>query len=321
MLAFLLRRFLFALLLVVVVSSAAFVLTRLAPGCLGMDEDPTMAPAVRERLMAERGCDQPIATHYAAWAGAVARGDFGRSFLFPRPVSDLLGERAANTALLALLALLLATVLGIPLGVYTGSGVGARPLAGPGAVHRLPVGAAAGRVAGAGAGGGPHRLVPGGGHDLGRRRRSAVARLAGRRAPPCLVPAVALALPLAATLERLQAQSVREALRETFVTASRARGVAEARVLARHAWPVSLRAVLAFYGLMIGALFSGSFIVEVITAWPGLGRLMFDALRARDLFLVAGAAAAGAAFLAAGTLAADVLLAWLDPRVRAGERA
>ena len=67
-------------------------------------------------------------------------------------------------------------------------------------------------------------------------------------------------------------------------------------------------------------VFSGSFIVEVVTSWPGLGRLMFDALKARDLFLVAGCAATGAFFLAAGTLFADLLLAWTDPRVASGER-
>jgi peptide/nickel transport system permease protein len=72
---------------------------------------------------------------------------------------------------------------------------------------------------------------------------------------------------------------------------------------------------------MIGSLFSGSFIVEVVTSWPGLGRLMFDALKARDLFLVAGCAATGAFFLAIGTLLADVLLAFTDPRVGSGERA
>ena len=70
---------------------------------------------------------------------------------------------------------------------------------------------------------------------------------------------------------------------------------------------------------MIGALFSGSFVVEVVTSWPGLGRLMYDALKARDLYLVAGCAASGAFFLAAATLLTDVLLAFADPRVRSEE--
>lgn len=127
-----------------------------------------------------------------------------------------------------------------------------------------------------------------------------------------------MALPLAATLERLQSQALADAVREPFIDATRARGVPAREVLARHAWPASLGPVLALYGLMIGSLFSGSFVVEVVTAWPGLGRLMYDALRARDLYLVAGTAAAGAACLAVGTLVADVVHARLDPRVREG---
>jgi peptide/nickel transport system permease protein len=314
--AFLLRRFLFALLLVFVVSSAAFVLTRLAPGCLGADESPGMAPEVRARLLAERGCDAPIAAQYFAWLGRVARGDFGQSFLFSRPVSDLLGERAANTAVLAAAALLLATLVGIPLGLYTGSGGGAgRSLVRALSIVFLSVPPLVGSL-------GLLLLAMRTGWFPASGMTSAGAAdlpWAGRMADVLshlVVPAVALALPLAATLERLQAQSIGEARRETFVPAARARGLTEAGALVRHAWPASLRPVLALYGLMIGSLFSGSFIVEVITAWPGLGRLMFEALRARDLFLVSGAAAAGALFLAIGTLAADLLLGVVDPRVR-----
>jgi peptide/nickel transport system permease protein len=135
------------------------------------------------------------------------------------------------------------------------------------------------------------------------------------------VPALALAIPIAATLEKLQSEAIEAASRERFVAASRARGVDRARAILRHAWPVSLRPVLGLYGLMIGSLFSGSFVVEVVTSWPGLGRLMFDALKARDLFLVAGCAATGALFLAVGTLIADLVLAFTDPRVASGESA
>ena len=134
------------------------------------------------------------------------------------------------------------------------------------------------------------------------------------------IPALALGLPLAASLERLQSQAMQSAAREPFVAASRARGLAHRPSLLRHAWPVSLGPVLGLYGVMIGTLFSGSFIVEVVTSWPGLGRLMFEALKARDLYLVAGCAATGAAFLAIGTLVADALHALSDPRVTADER-
>jgi peptide/nickel transport system permease protein len=132
------------------------------------------------------------------------------------------------------------------------------------------------------------------------------------------LPVLALALPLAATFERLQSQSMAEALHQPFVTAAFARGVSRPAVIRRHAWPVSVRAICGVYGIAVGALLSGSFVVEYVTAWPGLGRLMYEALRAPDIYLVAGCAATGSMFLAIGTLLGDLLLAASDPRVREG---
>jgi peptide/nickel transport system permease protein len=312
---YLLRRLGFALLLVFLVSSAALLLTRVAPG-------DTLDPVERERVRQELGLDRPLGEQYLRWLGGALRLDFGRSLLYSRPVSALLSERALNTAVLATAALLLATVIGIPLGIYSGSrtrgpargliralsivGISVPPLIGSLALVFI-----AARTGWFPVGG----MTSAAGLDLSWGRW--LLDLA-RHIP---VPALALALPLAATLERLQAQAIASAAREPFVAASRARGLEPARSLLRHAWPVSLRPVLGLYGVMIGSLFSGSFVVEVVTSWPGLGRLMFDALKARDLFLVAGCAATGAVFLAIGTLIADLLLAWADPRVSAGERA
>jgi peptide/nickel transport system permease protein len=92
--------------------------------------------------------------------------------------------------------------------------------------------------------------------------------------------------------------------------------VSARRLVLRHAWPVSVKTVTAVYGLAVGSLLSGSFAVESVMAWPGLGRLMFEALRARDIYLVAGCAAVGAAVLSIGMLFGDLLLALSDPRVR-----
>jgi peptide/nickel transport system permease protein len=317
---YLLRRLGFALLLVFVVSSAAMLLTRLAPG--DFSETYSDNPATRAQLRRELGLDRPIASQYFSWLGGVVRFDFGRSMLYARPVSALIGERALNTAVLAAVALLLATAIGLPLGVYSGTrrrgpgrwlvraisviGISVPPLIGS-----LLLVFIAARTGWFPAGG----MTSSGGLDLDWARW--LADLA-RHLP---VPALALGIPLAASLERLQSQAIASAAREPFVAASRARGLARAQALWRHAWPVSLRPVLGLYGVIIGSLFSGSFVVEVVTSWPGLGRLMFDALKARDLFLVAGCAATGALFLAIGTLIADLLLAWSDPRVRAGERA
>jgi peptide/nickel transport system permease protein len=135
------------------------------------------------------------------------------------------------------------------------------------------------------------------------------------------LPALALALPLAATFERLQSQAISETIHQPFVVAAMARGVTWRQMLLHHAWRASLRSMCAIYGLAIGALLSGSFVVEYVTAWPGLGRLMYEALRARDIYLVAGCAAMGGLFLAFGSVVADMLLFAADPRVREGQAA
>jgi len=309
---YLLRRVLFALLLVFVVSSGSLLLTRLAPG--DITSDINIDPAERVRLRAELGLDRPIGAQYLDWLAGAMRMDLGWSVVFSRPVADMLSERALNTAMLAFIALAAATIIGIPAGIFTGSRSGALPgvvravslvlLSVPPLLASLALVLLAARTGWLPVGG----MTSSGMHDAGWS--AWLADLAGH----VPLPALALALPLAATLERLQSQAIGQAIREPFVRAAMARGISSDQAIRRHAWRVSLGPVLGLYGVMIGSLFSGSFVVEVVTAWPGLGRLMFDALRARDIYLVTGCAAAGAVFLAAGTLVADVLLAVADPR-------
>jgi len=287
-----------ALLLVFAVASSAVLLAQLAPGGYGsaFGEDAARIAAERHRL----GLDRPIAEQYRSWLTGALHFDLGISLQTERPVAPLVRQRAANTAELAAAALLLATLLGIPCGIVTGSRRGIVPrllravsllmLSVPPLIASLvllTLAAATGWLPVSGMGGISHLVVP----------------------------TLALALPVAATLERLQSQSIAEALRRPSAMAARARGLSAARVVWRHAWRQSLGPVLAVYGVIVGSLFSGSFAVEIVTSWPGLGELMRQALLTRDTNLVAGCAAAGAAFLAAGVLAADVAHAWVDPRV------
>jgi peptide/nickel transport system permease protein len=317
---YLLRRLGFALLLVLTVSSASLLLTHLAPGDITSDQALLMDSAARARVRAELGLDRPLTVQYLSWLSGALRLDFGQSLLYSRPVNMLVGERALNTAVLASVALLLATMLGVPLGVYSGSrsrGLG-RTLVRVWSILALSVPPLIGSLAlvflAARTG-----WLPVGGMTSSAGIDPTWAQWLSDLARHLPIPALALALPLAATLERLQSQAIEKAVREPFVTASRARGLGHTQALFRHAWPVSLRSVLGLYGVMIGSLFSGSFVVEVVTSWPGLGRLMYDALKARDLYLVAGCAASGAFFLAAGTWFAEALSAIADPRLRSQE--
>ena len=321
MIRFLLRRLAFALLLVVAVSSSALLLTRLAPGDLTAElgararaEDIARA---RERFDLNRS---PLA-QLGGWAARAARFDFGESFLYERPVGGLIRRAAGNTAVLALVALALATFLGIPLGIFTGSrrggaaalirGVSLLCLSIPPLLTSLLLVFLASRTGWLPTGG----MTSVSAIDAGW---SAWLLDLARHLP---LPALALALPLAATFERLQSQAMAETIHQPFVVAALARGVPWRQLLIDHAWRASLRSICAIYGLAIGALLSGSFVVEYVTAWPGLGRLMYEALRARDVYLVAGCAAMGGVFLAFGSVVADLLLFAADPRVREAQRA
>jgi peptide/nickel transport system permease protein len=322
MLAYFARRAAFAVFLVFAVSSASLLLASLAPGdyvtgSVGFHVSAEAREAARARL----GLDRSVGAQYRDWLIRAAHFDFGRSLQYDRPVADLIPERAANTAILALSALLVATLVGLPLGVITGSHEGRR--GGKGRIGRK------GRIGG---------MVTGAIRAASlmlislpplltslflvfAAARTGVLPVGGMTSSSggdllshMVVPVAALALPLAAMFERLQSQAMSEIVGQPFVIATLGRGVPPSRVIWRDALKNALRPIASVYGLVIGTLLSGSFAVEAITAWPGLGQLMLNALRARDVYLVAGCAAAGSIFLAAGTLLSDAALALVDPR-------
>lgn len=314
MLAYLLRRLLFAVFLVFAVSSASLVLTRLAPGDFAVDTLGIVKASTIEEMRARYGLDRPLVEQWGAWLGGALRLDFGRSLAYDRPVAELIPRRAANTALLAVSALLVATLVGLPLGVATGTrapgvftglvrGVSVVLVSTPPLLTSLFLLFLAARSG----------WLP----IAGMRSADAGPGLAGVAdvAAHMIVPVLALALPLLAMFERLQSQAIRDVIDAPFVRAAVARGVPRSRIVWRDALRLGVRPIVSIYGLVVGTLLSGSFAVEIVAAWPGLGQLMFDALRARDVYLVAGCAAAGSVFLAAGTLVSDAALALVDPRV------
>jgi peptide/nickel transport system permease protein len=211
---YLLRRLGFALLLVFVVSSATLLLTRLAPG-------DTLDPIERARITRELGLDRPLAAQYFSWLGGVLRFDFGRSVLYSRPVSTLISERALNTAVLAIVALVFATAIGIPLGIYSGSrtrGIG-RSLVRAMSVFGLSVPPLVGSLV----------LVfvaartgwfPVGGMTSSAGLDMTWAQWLADLARHIPVPALALAIPFAASLERLQSQAIASARRSSAVPSS-----------------------------------------------------------------------------------------------------
>lgn len=289
-------RLLFAIALVVLAFAGVYALTALAPGDALDAAGTTLSAAALEAERARLGLDTPWPARLATRLARLAVLDLGTSIRYGRPVLPLVAERAMPTLQAGGAALLLALALGIPAGVAAARSRQAwlrRAIAATSvALLSLPALVIALLLMAAGT----------------------AARL-----PGFVVMTLALGLPAAALVERLQARALSEALDQTCLRAALARGIPRALVTWRHAWPLSLPPVLGVGGVIASHLLSGALAIELVTARPGLGRLTYEALVARDLDLAAGCAAAAALIVGAATLAADVLQWWVDPRLLAGD--
>ncbi|HUU32804.1 MAG TPA: ABC transporter permease, partial [Vicinamibacterales bacterium] len=224
------------LLFALAVASLTMLLAHVAPGDATTEGSLDMSVAERAGRRAELGLDQPLLTQYGHWLAGLAHFDLGRSSYFNRPVADLVGQRALNTAVLAMAALVVASLVGIPLGRFTGTS--RRPLAwvvrgASVAVLSVPPLLSALLFVFVAAETG---WLPVGGMTSGGLTGMVWLTDLARHLP---VPVLALALPLAATLERVQSRAMAEAARRPFVDASRARGLTRERTLQVHAWPAS----------------------------------------------------------------------------------
>jgi peptide/nickel transport system permease protein len=319
LLRFLIQRAVSAVLLMWLAASGMLGLMRLSAGdFVRAEAGPDAGQELIARERARLGLDRSFGQYYAAWLGRAVRLDFGTSYQYDRPVASLVAERASNTALLALTALAFATVVGLPLGVIAGGGraPGAARVVHAGSLVALSLPPLLTSLVLAWAAARTGWFPIGGISSAGASELSFIAR-AQDLAWHLALPALALALPLAATFERLQADAVSAVRAEPFVLGALSRGVPASRVIWRDVWRPALAPVLAIYGLSAGQLLSGSLAVELVTSWPGLGRLMLDALGTRDIPLAVGCAAAAALFLSIWTAISDLTLASLDPRAHA----
>jgi peptide/nickel transport system permease protein len=317
LLLFLLRRACLLIVLAFLSASAMMLIASLAPGDTADLVLDGASPETVARERARLGLDEPLARRYAQWAWGALRLDFGTSIRYERDVLPLVIERAAHTAVLALSAFTAGLLMGLPAGIVTGSGRHPRlstllrglsivTLSVPPLLLSLFLAFLAARTG---------WFPVGGMTSVEYAAGSATGKLADI-GWHLFLPAAALALPLAAMLERLQAAAVASGRQERHVLAARARGAAPARVVLRALWRPTFAPLVGVLGLAAGTLLSGSLAVEIVMAWPGLGRLMYEALGGRDAALAAGCAAAAALFLAAWTTLADALAWLLDPRVR-----
>ena len=318
---FLLRRLLHSLLVLAGASLLSFAVVNLAPGDFyqSLRLRPEISPATVEALRSEHGFNRSLPSRYLHWMQSVVRGDWGFSLTYSSPAGPILWSRTKNTLLLAFTATFLAWLIAIPLGLWaaaypatwvdklTSTGVSVL-LAIPELVLALIALLWAVRTGSFPAGG---LASPG----IAESESRVVLFVDVIR--HLFLPGICLAAGLLPLLLIHVRAAVRETLASSFVTAARGHGIPFRRVLWRHALPVAANPLISLFGLSLGLLMSSSVVVESVFSWPGLGRLMIEAILQRDFFLVVDAGLLVTGFLVAGNLLADLLLYATDPRIRA----
>ncbi len=294
-----------------------FLLVHLAPGdpvlaLAGEHGDPSYYAFIRQKF----GLDRPLSEQLATYVANVARGDLGRSFVQGRPVAQVVLERVPATLLLTVGALVVSTVAGGLLGIISARRAGRRgdlairgiTLAGD-VLPAFTLGQLAilGLAYGAGA-------FPVQGMTDARRSLTGLAYM-GDVAHHLVLPMMVLALGEVPVIARLVRVGLLDAMEAEYIRTARATGVSELRVL-YHALRNVLLPVTTVIGARAGMLFSGAVVVEVLFAWPGLGRLLFDSLQNRDYPVLLGIFVLVSLAVVLANLFTDLAYHRIDPRLR-----
>ena len=304
MLRYAVRRVVLTLPVLLGVATLVFLLIHLVPG------DPaeamlgeTAPPADLADLRAKLGLDAPLASQYRDYLVGLVRGDLGTSFRYNTPVRQEIAQRLGRTAQLALAAMLVAIVIAIPLGI-------AGAIFRGGWIDQMAMGISLIGISMPNFWLGPLLAIVFA-VTLGWLPVSGTGTW-----QHLVLPAVTLGAALAAILARMTRASLIDELRELYVLAARARGLSRLRAVIAHALRNSLIPVVTIIGLQLGAVLTGTIITETIFAWPGVGRLLIQAINFRDYPLVQGCILFIAVTYVAMNLLVDLAYAWLDPRIR-----
>lgn len=318
---YVLKRLLQATLTLLLASALSFAIIQLAPGSYldTLRQNPKISPERINELKTQFGLDKPLIVQYLLWLwGIISRGDFGLSFAYQRPVSELLWERVPATLWLAIASLIVTWGIAIPLGII-------------GAVHQnrlldkvLRVISYAGQAV--------PTLVMGlllltfvqnisPLFPVGNMTSINYAELTplGKFLDiiwHSVFPVLALSITGFAGLQRITRGELLEVLRQDYIQTARAKGLPENRVIYVHALRNAINPLITLLGFEFAGLLSGSFIVENFFNWPGLGRLILQAVTAKDLYLVMASLMLGAVMLIIGNLLADLMLKTADPRIK-----
>jgi peptide/nickel transport system permease protein len=310
--AFLARRIVSGALVIVFTSALTFFFVNLAPGGPASISNMTATPEQREALIRAMGLDRPVGERYLAWLGAAVRGDLGTSLNTDQPVAELVADRLPNTLTLAGAALVVACLVGVPMGIFQAlrrntwidhllSLVSAIGLAVPvfwlGIVLILIFAVSL--------------------HVLPSAGIASVSDGSfGDRLAHLVLPTVALTTTILPTVVRFMRSSLIDVLDTEYMRTAKAKGLATRIAVGRHGLPNALIPVVSAVGALVPRLLGGTVVTEAVFGWPGMGRLALDAANGRDYPLVTGLAVVVAAIAVATSILVDILYVRLDPRVR-----
>lgn len=321
MLKYIFRRLISYIPLLIGITLISFLIMRLSPGgpeLMSGFGSADSDPAVREKIVRIYGLDRPLHEQYLKWLGNIARFDFGVSFQDGRSVSKKILERLPATILLNVCSIALIFLIAVPAGVYSAAKSGSFfdravtvfVFAG----FSIPAywlalilmdffGVKMGILPISG-------LVSFGWDDFGFARK--IADVSWHLVLPVFISAFTGL----ASLSRYVRAEMKDVLSMDFITAARSRGVSERDVIWKHAFRNALLPLATLIGLMLPAIIGGGVIFETIFSWPGVGRLMYQAVMARDYPLIMGNGVIVAALTLGGNFIADISYAYIDPRIR-----
>jgi peptide/nickel transport system permease protein len=323
---YLARRLAWAAPLLLGVATGVFFLLHLAPGdAVSYYTGPGVSAQAQEQVRQNLGLDAPIPVRYVRWVGSMARGDFGMSLARNQPVRELVLQALPNTLILTGIALSLAFLVGVGVGVVqavrhntmTDRGLSLGALffySMPSfwlALMLILVFSLHARVTW----GWPIWFPASGMISVDHAALSPLEQL-GDRIRHLVLPSLSLALVQAAGVARYTRASMLEVIRQDFVRTARSRGLPTRTVILRHALRNALLPVITLLGLYLPFLFSGAVVIETVFAWPGMGKLMVDAIFQRDYPVVLAGSLLFTLAVVVGNLLADLLYAVADPRIR-----
>jgi peptide/nickel transport system permease protein len=279
--------------------------------------DPSVAPETIRALKTEYGLDRPVAVTYERWLKALVHGDLGYSFAYNRPAVSLLWPRARNTLLLTSIATALSWLVALPVGIWAAehkgrfddrllSVVSGALLAIPDVLVIIGLLLIAVKT----------NWIPTGGMTSVNFDDFSIPGKLADLAVHLALPVTALMVVTLPFLTRNVRDAMNTVLGAPFLRAAEGHGISRRRLLLRYAFPAAANPLISLFGFSVGALLSGSLLVEVILGWPGLGPLLLEAILSRDVFLVIGAVMFSTIFLVVGNILGDLMLYWNDPRIR-----